>query len=230
MKKSLFILAISLLSSLSLSAKTDKDEWIPVASWPFVYQEFQNATIRTKDGKIVRGMADIHVGMHYLWYENSKKKKMAAAEGTIAKVTFSNGDIYMPVEKKLCKVIVEDTIRGQVCRVYRSDEVDKDRFNELARINNMGMQTMDIAGLNDTFTQVAEHEGSNILEQNPLPMNTVFYMLYNGETFLVTESNILKRLDKSERAAYRAFTRKAEIIYGNEKSVLSIWSAFMNRE
>lgn len=54
-----------------------------------------------------------------------------------------------------------------------------------------------------------------------------FYMLYNDETFEVTEGNILKHLgSKEERNAYRAFTRKAEVLYGSKTSMMTVWNTF----
>lgn len=231
MKKTFLLLIASVLLTLPLSAKEEKEEWQPIAAWPFLYKEFTNCVITTATNQVVKGKANIHVGNHYLWYENSAQQKMAAKEGTVAKVRFSNDDVYMPVGNKLCKVVRTDTINGKECFILRSDEADKERFNELSRINKMGMMALGsgIANLESMYSSVAEHEGANDLDHQPLPMNTYFYMTINGETFPATESNILKHLEKSERPAFRAFTRRAEIIYSNESSILKVWDAFFKK-
>lgn len=231
MKKTIFFLLTSLLLSLPLSAQEDKEEWEPIAVWPFMYKDFSNAVITTVTKVVVKSKANIHVGNHYLWYINSAQQKVIAKEGTIAEVRFSNGDSYLPIGNKLCRVIRTDTINGKVCHVLRSDEVDKERFNELTNINRMTMMSFGSgnATLENMYTGVAEHEGAKDIDKQPLPMNTYFYMQYNGDTFQVTESNVLKHLDKIERAAYRAYTRRAEILYANESSILNIWDTFFKK-
>ena len=47
------------------------------------------------------------------------------------------------------------------------------------------------------------------------------------DTFRFLEGNVLKHIDsKEERAAYRAYTRKAEIIYSNLSSAKNVYTTF----
>lgn len=203
------------------------EDWEPVAIWPFAYKEFKNAVIYTTMLQVVKGKANIHVGNHYVWYE-SKGKRLEAKHGVVTKVVFEGGDTYYPVNDKLCLVLREDTIEGKVCRLYMSHELNREEFNEMARRNNHAvMSTIDGLGfLNGVASRVADNEGANMLEQEPLPMRDRFYMLYDGDVFEATESNILKHLSKQERIAYRAYTRRAEVLSYSRKSMMDVWITF----
>lgn len=217
-----------MLALMPLMAMAADNEWHPIASWPFTYQDFNTAIIITSTNQKLKAKANLHVGSHYLWYENSAKKKLEAKVGTIQKVVFPGNETYYAIDKKLCKVLREDTINGKVCRLYVSHEVDKAAFDERTKINRQAMQNLDvgIAGIADMYSEIADREGAAMIEEEPLPMRDLFYMLYGGETFLVNETNILKHLSKEERNAYRSFTRSAEIIYGNESSIINVWLTF----
>lgn len=223
----LFHTFLLLLVLLPVSAQDVR--WQPVSSWPFVYQQFQNAIIYTgPDNKMLRAQANIHVSNRMLWYD-SYGKKLQAKEGIVNKVVFPDSIAYYNVKGRLCSVLAEDTVNGKLCRLYVAEMVDKPRYDELVRINRQStMMIADIApAFQDLASGVADNEGIRNVEQEPLPMLNKFYMLYNDELFEVNEGNILKHLgSREERNAYRAFTRKAEIMYGSKKSMLTVWSTF----
>lgn len=206
-----------------------QEGWQPVSTWPFVYEQFQKATIYIGDGKQkIQASANIHVGKSTLWYE-SKGKRLQANPNTINKVVFADGTQYYSVEGKICQVLSEDTINGKVGRLYWAHQVDKQRFDEQVRINRQSsMMVTDISPvLQSVASGVADNEGVRNIDEEPLPMQNKFYMLYDGELFEVNEGNILKHLgSREERNAYRAFTRKAEVIYGNVRSVQTVWNTF----
>lgn len=222
-----------LFSPILCNAQTVEElraEWEPVPSWPFTYQEFSDAKIYINTMQMVKAKANIHVGSHYVWYE-SKGQKLEAKKGIVTKVVFGNGDVYYPIQDKLCRVLLEDTIDGKVGRLYMSYELDRERFNELAKINNLStMSLMDVSGaMSSIVNNVADREGANIFEQEPLPMKSKFYILHDGDTFEANESNILKHLHKDERTAYRAYTRRAEVLSTSRKSMENVWLTFFNK-
>lgn len=229
MKKNLSLFIAMLFAVVfTTNAFAQKDDWQPTAQWPLVYANFMPADVYTTANKKVFARSNIHVGMHCLWFINGSGEKLAAKEGTISKVVFRNGDQYYNINEKMCKVLREDTIKGKVCRLYISTELDKDRFNEMARINGQGM--MDLGGLTIGLTnlsnEVANQAGASNVDAEPLPVREKFYMLYDGETFEATQRNILNHLTKEERAAYRAFERSAEIVSGHRRSIENVWITF----
>lgn len=228
MMKFLYLFIIACMPLFTM-AQQEQEEWQPVASWPFTMKEFTQATITTAQGQVIKVNANIHVGSHYVWYENGSKKKLEAKKGTISKITFKNGKTYYAINDKMCSVLSEDTIDGKLCRLYISEELNRDEYNEMARNNRAAMVDLLDAGmaLSALSNGVAENEGAKRLEDSPLPIRNFFYILYNGEVFPATETNILKQMPtKQERNAYRSFTRKAEIQYSSKKSMLTVWNTF----
>lgn len=218
-----------LLLTTVMQVLAQESNWQPVSSWPFVYQQFQDAVIYSgTNNKVLKVKANIHVANCMLWYE-SYGKKLQAKEGTVNKVIFPDSISYYNVNGKLCSVLAEDTINGKLCRLYVAEIVDKPRYNELVRMNRQSaMMITDIApALQDFASEIADNEGMRDVEKEPLPMLNKFYMLYNDELFEMNEGNILKHLSsREERNTYRAFTRKAEIMYGSKKSMLTVWNTF----
>lgn len=207
--------------------------WQPTGSWPFINEKFQKALIYTGNSKqSLQVMANIHVGNSTLWYESNGKRLQAKA-GVVKKVVFSGDNkTYYNIQGRLCRLIGEDVSKGSVSRLYMAEIVDKPRYEESVRINRQSnmLLTGVIAGLESVATGVADNEGMRNVDEEPLPMVNKFYMLYKGDTFDVTEGNILKHLSsKEERNAYRAFTRKAEVLYGNEESVMTVWNTFFTK-
>lgn len=216
---------ITLLALVLIPTQVHADEnWRPTPSWPFVFREFQNAVIYTINGQKTRVAANIHVDRNVLWYE-SKGKRLAANPDVISKVAF--GDIiFYNINKKLCRVIREDTIQGRVSRLYILEEIDRDKYNEIKAFHSQTMSILDNPFIRDVAATVAETEGVTDIDIQPLPMYNKFFMLYNNETFEATEHNILQHLSKEERPAYRAYTRSAEVITSNRSSMENVWITF----
>ena len=225
MKKILTILFLSTICLASIA----EDKWHPIPSWPFVYSDFLPAVIHTHDGKALQVQANIHIGRHKLWYKSSKQENLEAKAGLIRDIRFSNNERYIEVNKKICLIVREDTIKNKVHRLLQSTEVDMPRYNEAVRDMKMAesSSSFDIAGLNDLNLDMSVRESSEIAEQQPLPLQEVYYIQIDNNTFEATESNILKNLSgKEERNAYRAYTRKAEVLTGNVNSMLDVYTTF----
>lgn len=228
--KKLIIAILFLLTMMPAMVSAQESNFRPIPSWPFLYQDFKGADVYTTNGKKVFAKSNIHVGMRYLWFINNAGTKLAAVEGTISKVAFRNGETFYAVEGKMCKVIKEDSINGKLYRLYELEEIDRPRFEEFARANSAALSNIadgPFAALNKLSISVAENEGSVDFAKTPLPMTNRYYMLYDNEVFEMKNSNILKHLsDKSERHAYNAYLRKAEIIFSNRRSMLDIYDTF----
>lgn len=222
------ILTILFLSTICL-ASVAEDKWSPIPSWPFVYQEFLPAIIHTQKGKTLSVQANIHIGRHKLWYKSTKQENLEAKSGLIRDIRINNIDRYIEVDNKICLIIREDTIKNKIHRLLQSTEVDMPRYNEMVRTMKMAESSsnIDIAGLNELNLDMSVRESSELAEQKPLPIQYVFYIQKDKDTFEATESNILKNLsDKEERNAYRAYTRKAEVLTGNLNSMFDVYTTF----
>lgn len=200
--------------------------WEPVPVWPFAYQDFTDANIYVGEKK-VKAKANIHLKNSNLWFISSKDNKTKLEASSVSKVEFKNGDIYYDINGHLAKVVREDTINGDVRRLFQKRIIDMEQFNDLSRqYNQQGGSNFGV--VLDTFTSaVADNNGQTSLDQHPLPLQDLFFMEMNGEKFQMTESNILRHLsNKNEKNAYRAYTRKAEILSGNLSSMMNVYTTF----
>ncbi len=200
--------------------------WIPTGEWPFLNRRFL-------PGEVVTGMftkhktivpCNIHVAKQTLWYVQNDTL-MEALPGSVAMVTFKNGDVFIPItSSKFGKLVHEDSI-GKVVRVR---EIDADKLheesNDASRMANFNLSG-NFGSLNIDLS--SQYNGNP--EANPLPVTDTYYFIYKLEIFPVTDKEILKRINPQRRKEYRAFTRSAEILTHNESSVMKIWNNFFAR-
>ena len=224
-----------LLLSIAMFCQA-QDKYYPVAVWPFIYENFTDARIFVgQDNKVVRAKANIHLRHTTLWFISGKdfKTKLEAQPGTINKIIFSNGDTYYNIDNKMCKVVREDTINGDIMRLYKCTSIDMDDFNKKYQMTHMGTVESSVlgAGFADFSTSVANINALTREDMEPLQVKNTFYILKNGKIFEARESEILSNLDdKEERKVYRAYTRSAEILYGSEKSMLNVYKTFFLKQ
>jgi len=229
MKRLLTILLLTL--TLTAAWAEQRDDWQPIGEWPFEYQTFQVATIYSGIFSVRKTQTpcNIHLGKQALWYSQNDTL-MEAVKGTILRVEFNNGDVFIPVNGAEClgKVIQEDSLVGKVARVIEvrlvdQKEVDKRAVELMNLTSNLQQSSLDLgtwgAQLSDINSVVDE-------QKQPLPLINVYYFQYNGEIFEATEKQILKRIDQSRRKEFRRYTREAEIISTNRSSVLKEWNDF----
>ena len=224
-----------LLLSIAMFCQA-QDKYYPVAVWPFIYENFTDARIFVgENNKVVRAKANIHLRQTSLWFISGKdnKTKLEAQPGTINKIIFSNGDTYYNINNKMCKVVREDTINGDIMRLYKCAQVDIDDFNKKYQMTHMGTVESSVlgAGFADFTASVANNNALTREDMEPLQLLYTFYIMKNGKTFEARESEILSHLDdKEERKVYRAYTRSAEILYGSEKSMLNVYKTFFLKQ
>lgn len=225
------LLSMLMLATAATSLFAQENIWQPTGVWPFVNQRFMTATVLAgfvKPSKTVVP-ANIHIGNQTLWYSQNDTT-MEATRGSILRVEFSNGDVYVPVGLQyMGKVVKEDTIDGKLGRVIKVVLPDQKRIDDTAQnlINQTTMlQGASMGGLTSLIAGMADANGGIKQEEQPIPLEKVFYFLYNNEIFEATNKNILKRLPKHRRNEYRNFTRSAEIISTNESSMVKVWDEF----
>lgn len=216
-----------LLCSSVLYAK----DWEPIGTWPFEYQTFQVATVYSGIYSVKKTQVpcNIHLGKQTLWFAQNDTL-MEAVKGSILRVVFKNGDVFIPVNGGECigKVEKEDTLVGKVGRVLHVRLVDQhavdqravDLMNKTQNLQqtslNLGSWGAQLSDINSTINE----------EELPIPLIDVFYFQYNGEIFEAKEKQILSRINPSRKREYRNYTRKAEVISTSKSSMLKVWNDF----
>lgn len=229
MKKYLLLLALT-ICAITLSAADNKDSYTPLDEWPFQYREFTQATIFVgPTNKRVKAKANIHLRNSNLWFISAKDNttKLEAQPGTVNRVEFSNGEVFVSAEGQLVKIIREDTINGSPRAIYQRQEINMEEFKSIYASRHQGALNGAGAFLENFSIDVATSINGSSENAIPLPLHDVFYFKIGDDVFRFLEGNVLKHIDsKQERAAYRAFTRKAEVIYGNLSSAQDVYTTF----
>lgn len=216
-----------LLCSTSLFAK----EWEPIGTWPFEYQTFQVATVYSGIYSIKKTQVpcNIHLGKQTLWFSQNDTL-MEAVKGSIIRVEFKNGDVFIPVNGGECmgKIEREDTLSGKVGRVLHVRLVDQNAVDQRAIDLMNKSQNLQQSSLNlGTWgAQLSDINASINEEELPIPLINVFYFQYKGEIFEAKEKQILSHINPARKREYKNYTRKAEIISTNKSSMLKVWEDF----
>lgn len=227
MKSLVVILSLLLLAPCSMVAK----EWEPIGTWPFEYQTFQVATVYSGIFSIKKTQVpcNIHLGKQSLWFVQNDTL-MEAVKGSIIRVEFRNGDVFIPLNGGECmaKVVQQDTLRGKVARVLQVRLVDQHAVDQRALDLFNLSQNMQQSSLNlgAWGAQLADANSPVNEEELPIPLINVFYFQYNGEIFEAQESKILSHINPERRREYRNYTRQAEVISTNRSSMLKVWKDF----
>lgn len=228
-----YILAIlAIVSVLPIFAQNYKD-WTPTGIWPFINKQFKTATVYTgiftKSKTIVP--CNIHVGNQTLWYSQNDTL-MEALPGTVVRVEFPNGDTYMPVgtEHMFGKIVRQDSINSKVARIICVNALDRKSLDQkgLDILNNTQntLQGASAIGLGLFASALADANAGIKQEEEPLPMQNIFFFQVNGEIFQATTKNILAHINPKRKQEYKNFTRSAEILSFSEKSMNKVWEEF----
>ncbi len=224
----LFSIILSVLLCAPLCAQK---EWKPTGEWPFINQRFRTATVYSGVLSVTKTIVpcNIHIGNQTLWYAQNDTM-MEANRGTIIRVEFPDSSVYVPVSTMAFgRVVREDSIGGQLARLLHVTEVDReqvDRNGVNATTMTSGLLQSGSGFLSSLSAHIADANGGIREEEQPLPLNHSFYILFKKQIFEATEKNILKYINQDRRKEYRNFTRSAEIISTNESSMVKVWDTF----
>ena len=222
------------LAFVFCSALTDvcaqKVEWQPTGVWPFVHRRFETATVVSGFVKPHKTMVpcNIHIGNQTLWYVQNDTL-MEAMPGSVLRVEFTEG-VYIPIGgNKFGKIIRDDSIGGSLARVIKVEEVDSRELKRNTLENSQVTSSM-LASAGGLFSSLAarisDANAGIKAEEQPIPLNYLYYFVYKNEVFEASERNILKHIDPARKKEYKAFTRSAEVISKNESSIMKIWENF----
>lgn len=194
-------------------------EWVPTEEFPLLFRRMETATIHYglfQDHEKV-APCNISVGddkkTQTLVYINDSTTLMETDPANVNFVDFPDGR-YVPVEQNYFgKIIIEDSV-GKVIMVrdldrYKLTEATRSTLSQSSRIN---MEYMRWYVPSESDSQ--------------LPMLTKFYFVFRGNTFEVTDKNILANINQKRRKEYLAYTRAAELISTSERSIRQLWADF----
>lgn len=223
------VAAVTLMTAVSVSINAQSD-WEPTGVWPFTYKHFRVAKVETGLFKNTETSVpcNIHVGKNALWFSKDNETLMEADPSNIRRVTFENGDVYMPLGQtgSFGKMIYEGELQGKPARVFLVRKVNQRQVdqNYLDHINKT--QNLLQGGSSSFFSSLADVTDTVEPEKKPVPMETTFYYFFKGDLFEATTKNILAHINPERKKEYRAYTRSAEVLSTSQKSMMGVWNDF----
>lgn len=222
--------AITLLMAVLVPSYAQSEDWEPTPVWPFLYRRFNIATVETGIFKKseTNVPCNLHVGKGALWFSKDNETLMEAVPDNIRKVVFDNGDVYMPIGNNnlFGKVLYDGELQGKPARVFLLKKVNQAGVDQqfLDYINKT--QNVLQGSTNGFFAHIADANSGEKPENMPVPLEYHFYYFFNGELFEATTKNILAHIKPERKKEYRAYTRSAEVLSTDQKSMLGVWNDF----
>lgn len=217
----LFLMTIPVAAQNNNSLKPD--EWVPTGVWPFLNKNFRVGTVTSGAVGTVKTQVpcNIHIGNQTLWYSQNDTL-MEALPGSVIRVEFGD-DIYVAINQQVFGKIVREDGKDKVFRVREVDQEEMEKRAQAA--SNMSMFQLDGPTFG-TFTMDMLSQYVSKPEEQPLPILDTFYFYFRGNLFEAKEKEILKYINPARKKEYKAYTRSAEVLSHNERSVLKLWDDF----
>lgn len=213
-----FLLLIFIFCT-SMSVYAQSNEWTPKCSFPLLFERMEKATIHYG---IVRdntkfAPCNIHLGtsekFQTLYYVDTNGTVIECEPSSVNKIEFPDGE-YIPIAQKYFgKIIFADSV-GKVVLVR---DIDRPKFAEQRAMTSSATSRID---MNKFRWYVPTEDDENI------PMRNLYWFIVRGKIFEVTETNILSNINPLRKKEYKAYTRFAEVILKNERSVIDVWNNF----
>lgn len=189
--------------------------------WPYLFEDFTEGRIYTKDGLKFDKKVNIHVlksTLHYL-------------DGDVIKETNSDdllfvdiGDIkFMCVDGKVMQIVKGDSegfvatlVLGDFSKVVETGGAYGSSSNVLATSN---LSSVDIGGIN-----VINHMQlrDNRAKGKSIPIMTSYYIVAGGNVFPAIKKKIKKMLNRDEQVIFKDIVKKNKIKWSNPDDLMHL--------
>lgn len=213
--KKLFVLSLVILISSVFYGQSVN------TMWPYLYQEFTEGTIYTKDGFKFDKKVNVHVlksTLHYL-------------DGNTIKETDSNDllmvdvadERYMCVEGKVLKIVKGDkdgfvaTLEmGDFSKVVETGGAYGASSNAQATTN---LSSIDIGGIN-VINHMQLREGKTT--GKTIPLMTSYHIVTGGDIYPASKNKVSKMLDGNSAKEFKTFLKKNKIKWSNPDDLMKV--------
>ena len=205
----LLITILALAATLTATA----EDRITMAT---LYPEFKPSVIYLNDGrKLKQSLTNVFLKNSSLLYLKGSYT-MEANMDNIVRVEFDDKQFEV-VEKQLAVIV--DSVKGNI--VYRVDYLDMEAYQERLK-NNINITNISLGEQISTTTLDINNE-----EDYKLPLVHKYYMLYNGELFLLHEREIMRRLPKDgdTKRMFKTIVKKDGFSWTSDESVSQLLHA-----
>lgn len=212
MKKTI-VLTIILLTSMIIIGQNVN------TMWPYLFTDFTEGTIYTKDGLKFHRKVNIHVlksTLHYL--DNNVIKETSSSDLLFVDVADTK---FMCVDGKVMQVVKGDSegfvatlVMGDFSKVVETGGAYGSSSNALATTN---LSSVDIGGINViNHMQLRENRAAG----KTIPIMTSYYIVTGGNIFPAVKNKIKKMLSGDKKKDFKDIIKKHKIKWSNPDDLM----------
>lgn len=217
MRKFIFAGIWAVLSSFGLFAIE------PTTMWPYLFDDFQEATFYTPKGDKGKAKVNIHLLRNDLHYLNGSKIYSPDNQNDVARLILADSTVFVRCENFFIEVwgetpqaIVGRRVTGDFDRLLQGTGAYGTSASTSAIDKLSSLQIGGISNLNYDFIRVEREAGE------ALPVTERLYFVVNGKLYAANKRTVSKLLPKSEQKAFGTFLKENDIKWKDAVSLRKV--------
>lgn len=217
MKRTLFILTLTLCMGFSASAQEDG----PTTTWPYLYSSFRPGTILLGGEKTRAGELNIHVRhgrLHYLDNGNVKEALLTDVMGVEI-----DGTRYLNWEGAMLRVDAQNE-KGCVVASILGDYSALQETGGAYGSSSATSATRKLSSL-DMDSQINQNHMlllQNKMNGKDIPLETRYYLMFDGKVIPANRKDVERSLFPDRKAEWKAWLKTHKIKWKEPQSVLEV--------
>lgn len=219
MKKFLFAGLVGLFASCCLSVRA----WEPTTLWPYLFEDFTEATLCFNSGETGKARINIHLLRNDLHYLNGSKIFTNDNQNNIARIVTADSTAFVRCENCFVEVLGETP----QAIVGRRTNGDFDRLNQSTGAYGTSSSTsavdnlsnLQIGGLTNLNYDLIRVEREN---SQTLPLSVRYCFVVDGKIYNANKRTIAKLLPKESQKEFNAFLKKNKVKWNREEGLKQV--------
>ncbi len=212
MKRIKILLVYSLISFVASAQSVN-------TMWPYLFSEFRDGTIYTKDGFKFDRKVNVHVLKSTLHYLDGNTIKETSSSDLL--MVDSGEDKFMCVDGEVMKIIAGDEdgfvatlVLGDFSKVAESGGAYGASSNTLS---TMELTSVDLGGIN-----IIDHMRLKNSKESgkKIPLMTSYYVVAGKRAYPANKNKIRKLLDKESQKKFKDFIKEKKIKWNRAESLI----------
>lgn len=220
----MFRFFLTIVLSVLFSVTASPQGYEPNTKWPYVFENFQDATIYFKNNSKAQALVNVHLWKNCLHHVNAAGKIMEYTNRDIVRIEIA-GEAYFFVDGKVMKVEAQQG-ESFVMSLAKGD------FNSLtkgtgaygASLNSSAtteLNSLDLGGLDKPELGRMEEEKN---QGRTIPVTIEYYFIFNGNHIRATKTGVSNFIGKDRSAEFKSFCSSNKIKWKDVASLQKILS------
>ncbi len=210
-----FFAAIATLFCISVLAAQE-----PTTTWPYIFSNFEAATIYLKSGGKIEYTANIHLSKSNLHYIDGEEIKESKSKDILMVVI--GGRKFMSVNGALMEIVAEQ--EGGF--VAKSREIDFTRLNETGGAYGASSNTLSTKALSSIegvgFTPNHALQVQNKDNGKELPLKNEYFIVVNGSVYPAEKALLINFAPADKQQTVKDFVKKNKIRWTRPEDLIKL--------